>query len=72
VDTHASLLLTAYDKITWGGTANKLHTLGHKKQEHLKKYGCTEDFKWVRRNLLQSICWFERDIEEIGTEDEIS
>ena len=69
MDMHTSLLLTAFDKITWGGTTNKLHFIDEKKQEHLKKYSCTEDFRWVRMNLMQSICWFERDVEEIGNEE---
>lgn len=62
MDTHTSLLLTLYDKITWGGTANKLHYLEEEKQSHLKKYYCCEDFNMVRENLLQSMLWFEEDV----------
>jgi predicted nucleotidyltransferase len=72
MDTHTSLLLTAYDNITWGGTANKLHFIDKDKQEHLKKYGCVDDFKQVRTNLLQSISWFENDVAEIGSEEEVT
>lgn len=70
MDTHASLLLTGFDKIKWGGSASKLHFISAEKQQHLMKYGCMEDFAHVRNNLLQSISWFEEDIEEIGTSTE--
>lgn len=71
MDTHTSLLLTAYDRITWGGTANKLHFLTEEKQNHLKKYYCSEDFDEVRENLLRSMCWFEEDIAEMGSAEMI-
>jgi predicted nucleotidyltransferase len=71
MDAHTSLLLNGFDKITWGGTANKLNFIDEKKQEHLKKYYCIEDFSLVRMNLLQSIYWFENDLEEICTQDEL-
>ena len=64
-DTHASLLLTQYDKITWGGVENKLHYLPDEKQKHLKKYYCTDDFKLVRNNLQQEMQWFAADYSEI-------
>lgn len=63
-DTHASLLLTLYDAISWGGIENKLHFIPKEKQEHLKKYSCTEDFSLNRNNLLQSAEWFEQDAAE--------
>ncbi len=72
MDTHTSLLLAAYDKIPWGGTANKLHFLNEEKMNHLKKYGCVDDFTLVRTNMLQSIEWFETDVEEIGQPNEIN
>ena len=64
-DTHASLLLTEYDKINWGGIENKLHYIPDAKQERLKKYYCTDDFTLVRNNLLQEIKWFSADLSEI-------
>ena len=70
MDTHTALLLTAYDKITWGGSANKLAFIDEDKQQHLMKYGCIPDFFQMKENLLQSITWFENDIKEIGNADE--
>ena len=70
-DTHASLLLTEYDKISWGGAENKLHYLPEEKQEHLKKYYCTEDFALVRDNLLEEIKWFAADLSEICSKNHI-
>ena len=64
-DTHVSLLLTAYDVINWGGAENKLHFLSADKQEHLKKYFCTDDFSLNKNNLLQSMEWFEKDISDV-------
>ncbi|GIP52969.1 nucleotidyltransferase domain-containing protein [Paenibacillus vini] len=72
MDTHTSLLLAAYDKIPWGGSANKLHFLDEEKKNHLKKYGCVDDFSLVRVNMLQSIGWFEADVEDIGKPNEIN
>lgn len=66
MDTHTSLLLTAYDKITWGGSANKLHFIDKEKQMHLMKYGCVEDFVIVRNNLKQAMEWFIDDVREVG------
>lgn len=66
MDTHTSLLLALYDKITWGGTANKLHYLPEEKQNHLKKYYCDEDLKKTKDNLLQAMHWFMQDIKETG------
>lgn len=62
---HASLLLTKYDKISWGGIDNKLHYIPDIKQEHLTKYYCTNDFSVVRNNLLQEMQWFAADLLEI-------
>ncbi len=70
MDTHTSLLLTGYDTINWGGTANKLHFINPEKQKHLMKYGCTEDFQSVRDNLHQSIVWFEEDVRDIATPED--
>lgn len=72
MDTHTSLLLAAHDKIPWGGTANKVHYLDEEQKNHLKKYGCVDDFSLVRANLLQSIEWFEADVEEIGTPNDVA
>lgn len=65
MDMHTSLLLNAYDKITWGGSANKLHYIPEEKQRHLMKYGCIEDFNLMKRNLHLSIHWFEEDANEM-------
>lgn len=65
MDTHASLLLTGYDKTTWGGAESKLKFIPAEKQTHLMKYGCTEDFKLMRKNLQWSMDCFEKDVEEI-------
>lgn len=69
--THASLLLTGYDKINWGGVENKLHYVHDDKQEHLKKYYCTEDFALVRDNLLQEMKWFAADLSELCSKEHI-
>lgn len=65
-DIHVSLLLTGYDQIKWGGAENKLHFIPVCKQEHLKKYYCTEDFQHNKNNLLQSFIWFEEDIKDVS------
>ncbi|MCH5347779.1 MAG: hypothetical protein J1E40_00520 [Oscillospiraceae bacterium] len=67
-DTHASLLLSAYDSITWGGAASKLKYIPAEKQGHLKKYYCTEDFGLDRDNLILSAELFEKDLSEILAE----
>ncbi len=69
MDTHTSLLLTIYDKITWGGTANKLYYMEEEKRNHLKKYYCCEDFELVRENLLQAMLWFEEDVAFSGNKE---
>lgn len=65
MDTHTSLLLTGYDKTNWGGAENKLKFIPVEKQVHLMKYGCTEDFKLMKKNLKWSMDCFEKDVEEI-------
>ena len=72
MDTHTSLLLTAYDKITWGSSANKLHFIDEEKQKHLMKYGCLKDFVTVRNNLMQAMEWLEEDVREIGGINEVA
>lgn len=67
MDAHVSLLLTAYDQTTWGGSANKLRFLPADKQQHLKKYGCSDDFLLMRVNLLQCFHWFKADAEALMT-----
>ena len=47
--------------INWGGAENKLHFLPADKQEHLKKYFCTDDFSSNKENLLKSMEWFKQD-----------
>lgn len=65
-DIHVSILLTAHDKITWGGAENKLHFLATDKQEHLKYYYCTDDFALNRQHLLNAVEWFEEDLQELS------
>lgn len=65
MDVHVSLLLTGYDKTNWGGAANKLKFIPEEKQKHLMKYGCTEDFELMKKNLQWSAERFEKDAEEI-------
>ena len=67
-DTHDSLLLSAYDTITWGGSASKLKYIPTEKQEHLKKYYCTDDPGLDRDNLIASAELFEKDLSEISAE----
>ena len=67
MDSHASLLLTAYDQLTWGSTANKLHYIDSIKQRHLMKYGCIEDWQKMKENLETEIQWFCMDVQEICT-----
>lgn len=69
MDTHASLLLSAYDRITWGGSANKLNYIPAEKQEHLLLYGCVRDFALVRENMDKSMRWFDEDVREIGNDE---
>lgn len=64
-DMHASLLLAGYDAINWGGAESKLHFLPAARQEHLKKYYCTDDFRLNRANLAQSAEWFEEDMQDV-------
>ena len=70
-DTHSSLLLSAYDTITWGGSASKLKYIPAEKQEHLKKYYCTSDLRLDRDNLIFSAELFEKDLSEILAEKDI-
>lgn len=70
-NTHASLLLTQFDKISWGGMENKLHYIPDEKQKHLKRYYCTDDFTLVKNNLLQEIEWFAEDLTEICSKKHI-
>lgn len=65
MDTHTSLLLTGYDETNWGGAENKLKFIPAEKQTHLMKYGCTEDFKLMKKNLKWSMDCFENDANEI-------
>ncbi len=62
-ETHASLLLTLYDSIKWGGEGKKLNFIPEDKQQHLKKYFCSEDFNVNKANLLAGIEYFKADIE---------
>lgn len=64
-ETHASMLLTGFDKITWGGNANKLHFIPEEKQQHLKRYYCSENFDTIRDNLIYCIKTFHEDTKEV-------
>ncbi|MDE6673599.1 MAG: aminoglycoside 6-adenylyltransferase [Acetatifactor sp.] len=60
-ETHVSMLLVGFDKITWGGSANKLHFIPEEKQAHLKRYYCSENFEEVERNLIYCMREFQSD-----------
>ncbi len=64
-DTHTSMLLCGYDKITWGGAANKLHFIPEDKQNHLMGYYCSENFDVVSENVLRSMKAFQIDSKEV-------
>ncbi len=68
MDTHTSLLLSVFDKTTWGGSANKLHFIPLEQQKHLMLYGCSCDFKAVRENLLKEFQWFYDDADLLESE----
>ena len=70
-ETHASMLLTRFDKITWGGTANKLHFIPDDKQTHLKRYYCSEDFDLIRDNLIYCMKKFDEDTQEVCSNKQI-
>lgn len=70
MDTHTSLLLSIYDKTTWGGSANKLHFISEEKQEHLMYYGCSKDFSLVRQNLLKAMKWFCDDVNSLENQED--
>ena len=65
-DTHASLLLTKYDRIKWGGAESKLRFIPEDKKAHLMQYYCTEDFAGNRERLLKCFEWFELDLGGFG------
>lgn len=60
-DTHASLLLTKYDRKKWGGTESKLRFIPEDKKRHLTQYYCTMDFASDRERLVRCFEWFEED-----------
>ena len=64
-ETHVSMLLTGFDETLWGGTANKLHFIPEDKQNHLKKYFCSEDFAQVQKNLIECMKNFQSDAREV-------
>ncbi len=64
-ETHISMLLSGFDKITWGGSANKLHFIPIEKQAHLKKYYCPENLDGVEQNLAGCMRWFQEDTKEV-------
>ena len=64
-ETHISMLLIGFDKITWGGSANKLHFIPIEKQAHLKKYYCPENLENVEQNLISCMKWFQEDTKEV-------
>ena len=64
-EAHVSMLLTGYDKITWGGIANKLHFIPEDKQQHLKRYYCSEDLDTIRDNLIYCMETFIEDAKDV-------
>lgn len=69
MDAHVSLLLTAHDRLAWGGSANKLRYLPADAQEHLRHYGCVADFPLMRARLLQCFRWFAEDARAVSAAD---
>lgn len=64
-ETHVSMLLAGFDETCWGGSANKLHFIPIDKQEHLKKYYCSEHFSQVQKNLIDCMKYFQSDTKEV-------
>ncbi len=64
-ETHISMLLVGFDKITWGGSANKLYFIPIEKQTHLKKYYCPENLENIEQNLISCMRWFQTDTKEV-------
>lgn len=64
-EAHISMLLSGFDQITWGGSANKLHFIPLEKQAHLKKYYCPENLEGVEQNLIDCMKWFQADTKEV-------
>lgn len=64
-ETHVSMLLAGFDQTCWGGSANKLHFIPKDKQEHLKKYYCSEDFAQVQKSLIDCMKSFQSDTREV-------
>lgn len=64
-ETHVSMLLTGFDETLWGGTANKLQFIPQDKQEHVKKYYCSEDFAQIQKNLIECMKYFQSDAREV-------
>lgn len=64
-EVHASMLLIEFDKITWGGMANRLHFIPDDKQEHLKRYYCSENYDVVRGNLIYCMKKFDEDTKNV-------
>lgn len=69
-DAHTSLLLSVFDRTTWGGSANKLHFIPSDMQEHLMLYGCVNDFGVVKENLSKEMRWFCDDVNFSDNEEE--
>lgn len=69
MDAHVSLLLTIYDQLPWGGSANKLRYLPDDVQEHVRHYGCVPDFPLMRFRLLQCFRWFAEDVRAVSPTD---
>lgn len=65
LETHISMLLVGFDKITWGGSASKLQFIPKDKQKHLKEYYCSEDFTQVKINLIKCMKEFQIDAKEV-------
>ncbi|MGN0371170.1 MAG: aminoglycoside 6-adenylyltransferase [Butyrivibrio sp.] len=65
MDTHVSLLLCGYDKISWGGPANKLHFIPKEKQAHVKGYGCVDDFDINIKKLFRNMEMFLEDYADV-------
>lgn len=65
MQSHIKLLLSLYDKTTWGDWDSKLKYIPKDKQQHLMLYYASNDFSVMYDNIKQSIIMFSNDAKEI-------
>lgn len=64
-ETHVELLLSAYDKIPWGGWDSKAKYIPAEKQGTLKQYFASCEMSVIYENLICCVQAFSRDAKEI-------